>query len=214
MLGQQRQPLHIVRKGLFVHGWHPSWSSQDLVETFATANSDKAKFKAEVMAACERPGVSVAEVSRRYGLNTNLVQTWRRQARQQEAVVSPERSANFVPVVCTEPSRTPAPGDIRLDIRYRGAEVAIQARGISIGLCAVIARMALMIRVEALWLSAESLDMRAGIESILARVVRGLWRGAAAPCSSLCQSRGTRMKIAPGRSLLYCQIANTRLCYR
>jgi len=91
-----------------------------------TRRSHSSEFKAEVMAACEQPGVSVAEVSRRYGLNTNLVQTWRRQARRQEAVVSPERLESFVPVICTEPSRTRAPGDIRLEVRYRGAEVTVQ----------------------------------------------------------------------------------------
>ena len=93
------------------------------------------EFKAEVLAACEQPGVSVAEVSRRYGLNTNLVQTWRRQARQ-KAVMLPERPEGFVPVVCTEPSRTLAGGDIRLDIRYRGAEISVAWPVESISICA------------------------------------------------------------------------------
>jgi len=84
------------------------------------------EFKAEVIAACEQPGVSVAEVSRHYGLNTNLVQTWRRQARQKAVRVAPERQEAFVPVVCTEPIRTAATGDIQLKIHYRGAEVAVQ----------------------------------------------------------------------------------------
>lgn len=66
------------------------------------------------------------------------------------------------------------------------------ARGIGIGLWAVVARMALMIRVEDLWLSAESLNMRAGIESILARVVRVF--GAAQPHHAhlFAYRRGTR----------------------
>lgn len=91
-----------------------------------TRRSHSVEFKAEVLAACEQAGVSVAEISRRYGLNTNLVQTWRRQARQKAVVVAPERQDAFVPVVCTEPIRAAATGDIQLKVRYRGAEVAVQ----------------------------------------------------------------------------------------
>jgi len=52
-----------------------------------------------------------------------------------------------------------------------------------------------MIRVEALWLSVEALDMRAGMESILARVVQIF--GAAQPHHAylFANRRGTRMKV-------------------
>ena len=52
-----------------------------------------------------------------------------------------------------------------------------------------------MIRVEALWLSAEPLDMRAGTETILARVVQVF--GAAQPHHAylFANRRGTRMKV-------------------
>jgi len=52
-----------------------------------------------------------------------------------------------------------------------------------------------MIRVEALWLSAEPLDMRAGMETILARVVQVF--GAAQPHHAylFANRRGTRMKV-------------------
>lgn len=52
-----------------------------------------------------------------------------------------------------------------------------------------------MIRVEALWLSVEVLDMRAGMESILARVVQVF--GAAQPHHAylFANRRGTRMKV-------------------
>ena len=76
------------------------------------------------MAACEGSGLSVAEVSRHYGLNANLVQTWRRQARQKAAML-PERSEGFVPVICTEPVQTPPAGDIQLQVSYRGAEISV-----------------------------------------------------------------------------------------
>jgi transposase len=52
-----------------------------------------------------------------------------------------------------------------------------------------------MIRVEALWLSVEPLDMRAGTETILARVVQVF--GAAQPHHGylFTNRRGTRMKV-------------------
>ena len=52
-----------------------------------------------------------------------------------------------------------------------------------------------MIRVEALWLSVEPLDMRAGTETILARVVQVF--GAAQPHHAylFANRRGNRMKV-------------------
>jgi transposase len=52
-----------------------------------------------------------------------------------------------------------------------------------------------MIRVEALWLSAEPLDMRAGTETILARVVQVF--GSAQPHHAylFANRRGKRMKV-------------------
>ncbi len=46
------------------------------------------------------------------------------------------------------------------------------AGGVRIKLRPVAARRAAMIRVDTLWLSVDALDMRAGMESILARVVQ------------------------------------------
>lgn len=101
-----------------------------------TRRSHSEEFKAEVVAACEETGVSVAEISRRYGLNTNLVQTWRRQARQKAVMVAPEGQKTFVPVICAEPIQSVATGDIQLKIRYRGAEVSVAWPVASASLCA------------------------------------------------------------------------------
>ena len=38
------------------------------------------ELKRQVIAACEAPGVSVAQVAMNYGLNANLVHKWRRLA--------------------------------------------------------------------------------------------------------------------------------------
>lgn len=52
-----------------------------------------------------------------------------------------------------------------------------------------------MIRVDALWLSAEALDMRSGMDRLLARVVQVF--GAAQPHHAylFANRRGTRMKV-------------------
>lgn len=87
-----------------------------------------AAFKAEVVRACAKPGVSVAGVALAHGLNANLVRSWLRA----HGVVPPSRRtadpvpaplapvAEFVPVaVSMQPVPLPAP-DIRIELR-RGA---------------------------------------------------------------------------------------------
>lgn len=101
-----------------------------------TRRSHGEEFKAEVVAACEEAGVSVAEISRRYGLNANLVQTWRRQARQKAVRGASKGQEVFVPVICTEPIPPAALGDLQLKVRYRGAEVSVAWPVASAALCA------------------------------------------------------------------------------
>ena len=52
-----------------------------------------------------------------------------------------------------------------------------------------------MIRVEALWLSVEPLDMRAGTETILARVVQVFGRAQPHHAYLFANRRGNRMKV-------------------
>jgi hypothetical protein len=63
---------------------------------------------------------------------------------------------------------------------------------------AVAARGAGMIRVDAVWLATEPLDMRAGVDSALARVVKVF--GAAHPHTAylLANRRANRMKVLVG----------------
>ena len=51
--------------------------------------------KAEILSACVAPGSKVAEVARRYGLNSNMLFTWRRRER---AVNDVGKTVNIVPV--------------------------------------------------------------------------------------------------------------------
>ncbi len=89
------------------------------------------ELKAQVLRACDEPGVSVAAVAREYGLNDNLVHQWRRgrgSGVQATKVQQPEAStpAQFIalPLPTTTPTAAsePAAADLRLEIR-RGAVV-------------------------------------------------------------------------------------------
>ena len=52
--------------------------------------------KARIVAECEAPGSSVSMVARRHDLNTNMLFTWRRQARQRQCGTG---EVSFVPAV-------------------------------------------------------------------------------------------------------------------
>jgi transposase len=68
-----------------------------------------AAFKAEVLTACSEPGASISAVARRYQLNANLVQKWRKAARDSGGSLT--QSPEFVPI----PLAMSAPAD--LDVR-------------------------------------------------------------------------------------------------
>ena len=85
-----------------------------------------AEFKAQVVAACSAPGVSIAAVAMANGVNANLARRWvvnaeRRNGAQLATTASVAPMA-FVPLGL--PPATPAPAGIRIELR-RGA-TAIQ----------------------------------------------------------------------------------------
>ena len=91
-----------------------------------------AEFKAQVLAACNEAGASVAAIAQAFALNANLVHKWR-QGRGAAGVVLPGACAAAMPSACA-PQRefvaltmpgaptTAAPADIRVELR-RGATV-------------------------------------------------------------------------------------------
>ena len=86
-----------------------------------------AEFKAQVVAACSAPGVSIAAVAMANGVNANLARRWvvnaeRRSGAQLATTPSAVAPMAFVPLGL--PPATPAPADIRIELR-RGA-TAIQ----------------------------------------------------------------------------------------
>jgi len=82
-----------------------------------------AEFKADAVAACSRPGVSIASVALANGVNANLLRRWVLAAEGHDVRSEPERSASFVQLQVEQlPSpASPAPvADIRIELR-RGA---------------------------------------------------------------------------------------------
>lgn len=85
--------------------------------------------KAEVLAACARPGASVAAIALARGLNANLVHKWRRQAarvggmpatRSASVALATPGSAEFVALPL--PTATPA---IRIEVRRGATAIAV-----------------------------------------------------------------------------------------
>lgn len=62
-------------------------------------------------------------------------------------------------------------------------------------MCPVDARAAAMIRIDAMWLAVEPVDMRAGAERLIARVVQVFGAAQAHHGYLFANARGTRMKL-------------------
>ena len=150
------------------------------VEGRRRRRTHRLEFKARVMQACGQPGVSIASVALLHGLNANLVRRWlngpdtgcgssvalaaaqpcaaehRRDCRNVRACAARDGRAHTAP-------RTAPRG------RHPHRQLT-QPRGG--GLRQLAARVAAMIRIDAMWLAVEPVDMRAGADRLLARVVQ------------------------------------------
>ena len=85
-----------------------------------------AEFKAQVVAACRKPGVSMASVALDYRLNANLVRRW---------VVTEERAGAAGPVWATETTRTEAisasafvPVEVQRPLMPATQEIVVEVR--------------------------------------------------------------------------------------
>lgn len=94
-----------------------------------------AEFKAEAIAACRRPGVSIAGVALKRGLNANLLRRWVAQfeakgsgaiepASRGEAPGVPQPAPAFVPLALPAPNAPPA-ADIRIELRRGSTTVTL-----------------------------------------------------------------------------------------
>jgi transposase len=87
-----------------------------------------AQFKAMVLAQCNEPGMSVAQVAMSHGINDNVVHRWRQLAREEQtapsAIVGTQspvsQPAAFVPLALPAPDAPEVRTEVRLDVK-RGA---------------------------------------------------------------------------------------------
>lgn len=88
-------------------------------EKTETRRQYSAAVKAQVVAECNEPGVSVAKVAMTHGINANVVHRWRQLAREAKPLV-PAKVGEFMPVPVAAPPVAAALADIRVELR-RGA---------------------------------------------------------------------------------------------
>lgn len=86
-------------------------------EKTETRRRYSAGMKAQVVAACNEPGASVAKVAMAQGINANVVHRWRQLAR--EGKVAPVKTGEFIalPVMAAAVQTTPESADIRAELR-------------------------------------------------------------------------------------------------
>lgn len=89
------------------------------------------EFKADAVAACMQPGVSIAAIAMARGVNANLLRRWVQEAEMKPAsgtghsvavrdVAPAERKPSFVPVSLPPPAAPVQAADIRIEL-HRGA---------------------------------------------------------------------------------------------
>jgi transposase len=101
------------------------------------------EFKADAVAACMQPGISMAAVAMSRGINANLLRRWVRLAElQPEPQTAPSRPAQLaaaaVPTPPFVPLQLPAPaaGDIRIELRRGVTTIAVTWPAAAAGECA------------------------------------------------------------------------------
>ena len=88
------------------------------------------EFKADAVAACMQPGMSMAAVAMAHGVNANLLRRWVQDSERKPpsnaarsksvSVAAAGSKASFVPMALPSPPATGQPQDIRIELR-RGA---------------------------------------------------------------------------------------------
>ena len=94
------------------------------------------EFKAEAVAACMQPGVSVSAIALARGVNANLLRYWLRNAEMKPAAriaavpvatptsVTTPPKPSFAPMILPAPTPAP-PQDIRIELRRNATTVTV-----------------------------------------------------------------------------------------
>lgn len=85
-------------------------------EKTETRRRYSAATKAQVVAACDEPGASVAKVAMTHGINANVVHRWRQLAREGRPTAAKTGESISLPLTVS-PETAPATVDIRVELR-------------------------------------------------------------------------------------------------
>jgi transposase len=108
------------------------------------------EFKAQVVAACSQPGISIAAVSMAHGVNANLARRWISEAggpareviemqRADECETKAQQAAlppSFIPVTMPPTAAAPAPAEIRVELRRGLTAITVTWPGAAAAECA------------------------------------------------------------------------------
>lgn len=83
-----------------------------------------AALKAQILAECEQPGMSVARVAMAHGINANVVHKWRRQSLARGTPVTMPPRDGFIPIPIM-PAAASSSADIRLELRRGPVSVTV-----------------------------------------------------------------------------------------
>ena len=122
-------------------GEHVNTTEQTVGMVRRRRRSYSEEFKADPVAACLLPGMSMVTVALSRGLNANLLRRW---------VVEAERTGSG-------------------RVSARSAPMGSGSRFVPVALASALAEP--VIRIDAAWIAVEPLDMRSGVDTALARVV-------------------------------------------
>lgn len=100
-----------------------------------------AEFKAQVIKACQQPGVSIAAIALHYRLNANMLRTWLTAHERATAMEQPGSSAvrpvaEFIPLQLAGKPETIATQDIVIEVRRGAATITVRWPSSSAAECA------------------------------------------------------------------------------
>src|SRR5262245_58073587 len=138
------------------------------------------EFKADAVAACTQPGVSMAAVALTRGINANLLRRWVREAELRSTPKAPMIESrppgcagNITGSVRSTPTaRVPGQGHPCGTAPRSDHDLGHVARRSRRRVRDMDAGAAALIRIDATWLAVEPVDMRARADRLLARVVQ------------------------------------------
>ena len=157
-------------------------------------------FKAEAVAACRKPGASIAAAAMERSVNANLLRRWVVEAELAEAETLPTPKAlpssgeSFIALPIAAKSADPQTDPNQSAARKPDGERAMAEFGDARVRC-LATRSTEVIRIDAAWFAVEPLDMRAGVDTALARVVSVFGEARAHHAYLFVNKRANRMKV-------------------